>query len=90
MIDSALLVPLKSCLTVSFVMPLPFGGDVSIPPRFLEQNYVAPEVMKGKYHPASADMWSLGVVVYFLMSSTLPFNAGTTDMIKQKVLGKPG
>lgn len=45
--------------------------------------------MKGQYHPASADMWSLGVVTYFLMSGTLPFNAESTDMIKQKVLGKP-
>ncbi|CBN77927.1 n/a [Ectocarpus siliculosus] len=50
------------------------------------QNYVAPEVIKGQYHPAPADMWSLGVVTYVLMSRMLPFDADTTEGIQRNIL----
>eukprot|EP00752_Nemacystus_decipiens_P006678 g6005.t1 len=49
-------------------------------------NYVAPEVIKGQYRPAPADMWSLGVVSYVLMSRTLPFNADSTEGIQRNIL----
>ncbi|CAB1110176.1 unnamed protein product [Ectocarpus sp. CCAP 1310/34] len=49
-------------------------------------NYVAPEVIKGQYHPAPADMWSLGVVTHFLMSRMLPFNADTSEGIQRNIL----
>ncbi|CAM9397685.1 unnamed protein product, partial [Hapterophycus canaliculatus] len=55
-------------------------------PRLFAQNYVAPEVIKGQYRPAPADMWSLGVVTYVLMSRTLPFDADDTDDIKRNIL----
>ena len=57
-------------------------------PSTHQQNYVAPEVIKGRYRPAPADMWSLGVVAYVLISGVLPFNADTLDLIKHRISGE--
>lgn len=35
--------------------------------------YMAPEILRDKSYSAQVDMWSLGVVVYVLLSGTLPF-----------------
>ncbi|CAN0031766.1 unnamed protein product [Pylaiella littoralis] len=49
-------------------------------------NYVAPEVINGQYRPAPADMWSLGVVTYVLMSGALPFDTNSTEGIKRNIM----
>lgn len=35
-------------------------------------SYMAPEVIKGQYS-TECDLWSLGIIVYFMMSGSLPF-----------------
>lgn len=52
------------------------------------QHYVAPEVIKGKYRPAPADMWSLGVVTYALMSDAFPFQGSGAAEIERAVLSE--
>lgn len=48
---------------------------------------MAPEVIQGKYQPAPADMWSLGVVSFILMGDKPPFDDVDTDRIKRRILG---
>ena len=56
--------------------------------RLLVQHYVAPEVLNGRYRPAPADMWSLGVVTYMLMSGSPPFQAESVEGIKRRIMGE--
>lgn len=47
--------------------------------------YVAPEVIQGSYD-LKCDNWSIGVIMYLLLSGTLPFNAKSEDLIIHRIL----
>merc|ERR1719382_715460 len=36
--------------------------------------YIAPEALQGQYSPSS-DLWSVGVILYILMTGDMPFGA---------------
>lgn len=46
--------------------------------------YVAPEVLKGQYG-YECDMWSLGVIMYILLSGCLPFSGSNAPEVFEKV-----
>jgi calcium-dependent protein kinase len=47
-------------------------------------HYVAPEVIKGKYDE-KCDNWSIGVIMYLLLSGSLPFYAKSDEVILHKI-----
>ena len=50
--------------------------------------YVAPEVMDGEY-TEKCDIWSIGVILFVLLSGTPPFNGPNDEEIMEKVkIGK--
>lgn len=68
--------------------------DFGISQRFNEEelrstvgtpNYMAPEVLKGKYGK-ECDVWSLGVILYILLSGRQPFNGQTLEEIFQNII----
>ena len=51
--------------------------------------YLAPEIWKSRPYDQKCDMWSLGVLLYEMMTFTFPFLGRTTDDISRRVcLGK--
>ena len=50
------------------------SGDVGTP------GYQAPEVLQGQVHTFAADLWSLGVTLYTMLSGLMPFNAMAGDV----------
>ena len=47
--------------------------------------YMAPEVITEHYDPKHCDIWSLGVLMYLMVSGYLPFQAENRNMIYKKI-----
>jgi serine/threonine protein kinase len=46
---------------------------------------MAPEVMMKQNYTYKADIWSIGVMIFFMMTGTMPFVATTKSELGRKV-----
>lgn len=51
--------------------------------RLSQSYYLAPEVISGSYNE-QCDIWSCGVVLYLMLSGTVPFNGKDDDEVMEK------
>ncbi len=51
--------------------------------------YLSPEYIDGKKLDIKADIYSLGITLFYMVSGTLPFNAGTPMALINKQLNEP-
>jgi calcium-dependent protein kinase len=47
--------------------------------------YMSPEVLKGKYDKR-CDLWSIGVITYYLLAGKLPFRASTEERLNTLIM----
>ena len=50
------------------------------------EGYAAPEIMKNIPYDASVDLWSLGVIVYILLSAIKPFDADSQSELFELII----
>ena len=48
--------------------------------------YLSPEIIEGKPYDAKSDIWSLGVLLYEMMTFKMPFNANNFPMLSVRII----
>jgi p70 ribosomal S6 kinase len=48
--------------------------------------YMAPEILRGEPHGIACDMWSIGIILFTMLSSSFPFNFKNLD---KEILNSP-
>ena len=49
-------------------------------------HFRAPEVIQGQPYAHKADSWSFGVILYYMLTQTLPFTADETHTVEHKIV----
>ena len=54
--------------------------------RYGNVSYASPEILQGKPHGTSSDMWSVGVMVYYCLCGQLPFEDDNRRVVRGKIV----
>ena len=73
------------CKLIDFGMASKYGPGEKLSHIQGTPYYIAPEVLKNSYD-SKADIWSLGVLIFILLTGTPPFRAKTLKEIFNKIL----
>lgn len=71
---------------VDFGLSKTFGPGETCKEPFGTLCYVAPEILLQKPYDKSVDLWSLGVILHLMLSSTLPFDSNEDREIARKTI----
>jgi calcium-dependent protein kinase len=71
---------------VDFGLSKTFGPGETCKEPFGTLCYVAPEILLQRPYDKSVDLWSLGVILHLMLSSTLPFDSDDDREIARKTI----
>jgi calcium/calmodulin-dependent protein kinase I len=64
------------------------GPSEQLIDHYGSQGYVAPEILLKEKYQKEVDVWSLGVVLYVLLSGALPFASFNREEMDRQVINK--
>ncbi|WOL18391.1 CBL-interacting protein kinase 1-like [Canna indica] len=68
-------------------LPQHFGNDGLLHTTCGSPNYIAPEVLSNRgYDGARSDIWSCGVILYVILTGSLPFDDRNLAVLYQKIV----
>ena len=70
--------PGASLKLIDFGFARVFGNDELTTPCYT-LDYAAPEILQGHNYDESCDLWSMGVIMYAMLSGHAPFHASRGD-----------
>ena len=76
--------PSAKVKVVDFGTAMIFDSKVKLTEKFGTPYYIAPEVLSKRYNE-KCDVWSLGVIIYLLLSGYPPFNGRSDREVLRKV-----
>ena len=71
---------------VDFGLSKILGPNETCTEPFGTLSYVAPEVLLQKPYGKNVDLWSLGVIIYVMLSAMLPFDSGDTKETARRTI----
>ncbi|CDW90010.1 myosin light chain kinase [Stylonychia lemnae] len=74
---------------VDFGLSKILGPNETTNDPFGTLSYVAPEVLLQRPYAKSVDLWSLGVIIYILLSAMLPFDADDQKEAARRIIYEP-
>lgn len=77
------------CKIVDFGLSKFIGVNQQSTDPFGTLSYVAPEVLQGKPHDKTVDIWSLGVIIYLTLCGVLPFDDSDEKEIARQTIQDP-
>lgn len=86
--DNILLTRTGDCLITDFGM----SRTINDPGRYTACGtpaFTAPEVVKRETYSLAADIWSLGIILYFMLTKDLPFVDESVMLTLQKIVENP-
>ncbi|CAG9316178.1 unnamed protein product [Blepharisma stoltei] len=60
-------------------------NKISKSSKLNSMHYAAPEILQGKANSPSSDIWSLGVILYMMLTKALPFTAENTEKLIDRI-----
>ena len=78
--------PDSDIVLIDFGMAKKFDGTQMFTEQTGTSLYVAPEVLKGDGYDERADVWSLGVLMYIILTGEPPFTGNTFQEIEDNVI----
>ena len=72
---------------IDFGASILLKGRKKISFRFGTAYYIAPEVLKESYNE-KCDIWSIGVILYLLLTGSVPFDGDNDDEIWKKIINQ--
>jgi len=70
---------------INFPLGMCFENNERLNEKFKFPYFMAPELFKDKLPTASCDCWSIGAMIFFLLTGNLPFPGDTDNEIKARV-----